>query len=97
MDVSIRELKNRLSEYLRRVRAGEQVTVTLRGKRIARLSSVTDSNEIKNPAAEAIERLNAQPWMIKPRRKGKPKGSDRPVPSKPGDKTAEEIVREIRD
>src|ERR1700722_8245350 len=36
--VGIRELKNRLSEYLRRVRAGESVLVTDRGEIIAEVS-----------------------------------------------------------
>jgi antitoxin (DNA-binding transcriptional repressor) of toxin-antitoxin stability system len=36
--VGIRELKNRLSEYLREVRAGENVLVTDRGEVIAELS-----------------------------------------------------------
>jgi prevent-host-death family protein len=37
MNVSVRVLKNRLSEYLRRVRAGERVIVTDRGQPIAEL------------------------------------------------------------
>lgn len=36
--VGIRELKNRLSEYLREVRSGESVLVTDRGEVIAELS-----------------------------------------------------------
>jgi antitoxin (DNA-binding transcriptional repressor) of toxin-antitoxin stability system len=36
--VGVRELKNRLSEYLRRVRAGESVLVTDRGEVIAEVS-----------------------------------------------------------
>jgi len=36
--VGIRELKNRLSEYLREVRAGESVLVTDRGEVIAEVS-----------------------------------------------------------
>ncbi len=36
--VGVRELKNRLSEYLRRVRAGEGVLVTDRGEVVAELS-----------------------------------------------------------
>ena len=36
--VGIRELKNRLSEYLRQVRAGESVLVTDRGEVIAEVS-----------------------------------------------------------
>src|ERR1039457_4078418 len=37
--VGVRELKNRLSEYLREVRAGERVLVTDRGKVVAEFSS----------------------------------------------------------
>jgi antitoxin (DNA-binding transcriptional repressor) of toxin-antitoxin stability system len=36
--VGVRELKNRLSEYLRQVRAGESVLVTDRGEVVAELS-----------------------------------------------------------
>jgi prevent-host-death family protein len=37
MNASVRELKNRLSEYLRRVRAGERIVVTDRGRPVAEL------------------------------------------------------------
>lgn len=37
--VGVRELKNRLSEYLRRVKAGERLVVTERGRPVAILSS----------------------------------------------------------
>ncbi len=36
-EVSVRELKNNLSRYLREVEAGREVTVTRRGKKIAAL------------------------------------------------------------
>jgi antitoxin (DNA-binding transcriptional repressor) of toxin-antitoxin stability system len=36
--VGVRELKNRLSEYIRRVRSGEGVLVTDRGEVVAELS-----------------------------------------------------------
>jgi len=36
--VGVRELKNRLSEYLRQVRAGERVLVTDRGEVVAELA-----------------------------------------------------------
>jgi prevent-host-death family protein len=39
MTVGIRELKNRLSEYLRAVAAGEHVLVTDRGEVVAELSA----------------------------------------------------------
>lgn len=38
--VGTRELKNRLSEYLRRVKAGEMITVTERGKPIGQIVPV---------------------------------------------------------
>jgi len=37
--VGVRELKNRLSEYLRQVRSGESVLVTDRGEVVAELSA----------------------------------------------------------
>jgi prevent-host-death family protein len=41
--VSVRVLKDELSEYLRRAEAGERVLVTRDGKPIAVLSSVSDA------------------------------------------------------
>lgn len=38
--VGIRELKNRLSEYLRRVKAGETVIITQRGKPVGQIMPV---------------------------------------------------------
>jgi len=40
MTVSVRTLKNRLSEYLRRVRRGEHLTVTAHGRPVAELHPV---------------------------------------------------------
>lgn len=42
-EVGIRELKNDLSKYIERVRAGEEVIVTDRGRPVARLSSLDRS------------------------------------------------------
>lgn len=97
MDVSIRELKNRLSEYLRRVQAGEEVTVTLRGRQIARLSAIAERARPEVTEAAMLAWLDTQPSILAPRRSGKPVGSDRPLPWSPGQKTAEDIVRELRD
>lgn len=49
--VGIRELKSRLSEYLRAVRDGEEVLVTDRGRVIARLGPPSASVLIELPAA----------------------------------------------
>ena len=43
--VGTRELKNRLSEYLRRVKAGETITVTERGKIIGQIVPLKPSLE----------------------------------------------------
>lgn len=40
-NVGVRELKDRLSHYLRAVRQGESVVVTVRGKPVARLVPVS--------------------------------------------------------
>ena len=45
VEVGIRELKNGLSKYIDRVRAGEDVIVTDRGRPVARLSSVDASED----------------------------------------------------
>ena len=39
MEISVRELKSRLSETLRKVAAGEEVVVTSRGKPVAPLTA----------------------------------------------------------
>ena len=77
MDVSVRELKNRLSEYLRRASAGEEIVVTSRGKPVGRL--VGPGQPSSGPETEAVTRLLAQPW-IRPGNGKKLLGSDRPTP-----------------
>ena len=51
-EVGIRELKNGLSRYLDRVRAGEELIVTDRGRPVARLCSI-DASE--NRLADLVE------------------------------------------
>ena len=69
--VGIRELKNRLSEYLQRVSGGERVIVTDRGRPVAVISPPPET-----PADERIEAMLRQglaKWGG-----GKPRGSTRP-------------------
>lgn len=94
MEVSVRELKSRLSEYLRRARAGQEVVVTSHGKAVARLVAPRTGRRSSDPEAAAIARLRAQPWLIPARKPGKPKGLKRPIPVPPG--TTEEILRWVR-
>ena len=44
-EVGVRDLKNNLSRYLDRVKAGEDVIVTERGRPVARLSSLEHSRD----------------------------------------------------
>lgn len=92
MDVSVRELKNHLSAYLRRVQAGEEIMVTSRGRRIARLAQALA--EASDPDAAAIERLRKQPWLTAARKPGKPQGAKYPVRVPAG--TTEEIMHWAR-
>ena len=45
-EVGIRDLKNRLSHHLKRVRAGARLTVTERGKPIATLAPVEHHDDL---------------------------------------------------
>jgi prevent-host-death family protein len=61
MHVAVRELKDRLSELLRRAEAGEEIVVTSHGRPVARLVPV-DPFAATN-SAEALQRLRSQPWL----------------------------------
>lgn len=52
MEVGVRELKQRLSEYLERAAAGERITVTDRGRRKAVLGPVPGNDGIQRGVAE---------------------------------------------
>jgi prevent-host-death family protein len=95
MKVTVRDLKNHLSEYLGRVQAGEEITVTSRGKRVARLSAVAGASREQDREEEVIARLRAQPW-IRPGKGGKPLGLDPPIKIGTGEKSLSEIVSEQR-
>ena len=88
MDVSVRELRNGLSRYLRRVQRGESVLVTSRGKPIAHLVPLPSVV----PEAELLAGLPG----IDAGSGGKPKGARRPVRVKRGQKSVSEIVLEER-
>lgn len=94
MEVSIREMKNRLSKYLKLVQTGKDVVITDRGRPVARLMPVKPAAE--ETEAEVIERIKALPW-VRPGNGGKVKGAKHPIPWKPGDKLASDIVLEDRD
>lgn len=51
MDVAVRELKAKLSAYLRMAKAGEVITVTDRGRPVAVLGPVLDAVDLSDAVA----------------------------------------------
>ncbi len=68
MEVGVRELRNHLSRYLDRVRAGEEVMVTDRGRAVARLLPVATERLLDRLIAEGVVTPARQPK----RRAGEP-------------------------
>ena len=64
MDANIRELKANLSTLIRKVEAGETVTVSVRNRRVARIVPISDRGGLKE-----LARLPGLAW-----RGGKPLG-----------------------
>lgn len=74
--VGIRELKNGLSGYIDRVRGGEEVIVTDRGRPVARLSSLDASQDrLAELVAAGVVRSPSSPRRYLPKRRIKAKGS----------------------
>jgi len=61
--VAVKELKNRLSAYLREVARGERVFVTDRGRVVAELRPPS-IEALPPPAEQALERLHADGAVI---------------------------------
>ncbi len=85
--VAIRELKNRLSKYLRRVKAGERLVVTERGKPVAVISR---TGSAVDEGIEAMVRERAARWGG-----GKPRGAMRP-PRIKGPSVAQAVLEDRR-
>jgi len=56
-DVAARDLRNRTADVLRRVAAGEQVTITSRGRPVAELIPVRTARRRPIERAELVRRL----------------------------------------
>jgi prevent-host-death family protein len=87
MEVGIRELKARLSEYVERAAEGEIVIVTSRGRRIAQIVPI--------PGRDNIERGLREGWIT--RRDHRPPGHFEPIPVRPDAPTSIEILQEDRE
>jgi len=83
LEVGVRDLHDRLSEYLEKVEQGEEIVVTRRGKPIARLSKVESLRPL-----EELERRGLVRW---PKR---PKGIPKPLPG--GTDSVSDLVRDQR-
>lgn len=59
--VGVRELKNRLSHYLRLVRSGESVLITDRGEVVAEVRSADAAEAIAGGVDELVRRGLARP------------------------------------
>ena len=94
MEVSIREMKNRLSKYLKLVQTGKDVVITDRGRPVARLTIVQPT--AKDAEAEYIRRIRALPW-VRPGKGGKLKGSRPGIALRGEGPTAAEIVLQDRE
>lgn len=87
MRVGTRELKNKLSEYLRRVKAGQTIIVTERGKAIGQIIPIGASLEERMRALQAAGFLEWSGKKLKPRQ---------PTIVNRGPKLISEIVSEGR-
>ncbi len=61
MEVGVRELRNNLSRYLDRVRAGEHVVVTERGQAIARVLPIGGPRALDRLIADGVVTPARQP------------------------------------
>lgn len=88
MEVGVDELKTKLSAYLNKVKAGETVVVTERGKPIAELVSGAET-----PIPPELAPLVASGRLRRPTRRLSPR---EPLPIVPGDKTLARMISEDR-
>lgn len=73
VEVGIRDLKNGLSKYIDRVRAGDEVIVTDRGRPVARLSAVgSDEDRLAALVAAGVVRAPADRGRHLPARRISP-------------------------
>jgi prevent-host-death family protein len=86
--VGVRDLKNRLSQYLRQVKAGQTVTITERGQPVGKIIPVTQSLEEK---LEAMVQAGLLQWS------GKKLEPMEPVAAVRGDRTVADLLIEDRE
>jgi prevent-host-death family protein len=100
-DVSVRELKSRLSEYLRRSEGGESFRVTRRGKVIGVLSPPNGAEDASARVETYDERLERKLLALVDKgvlhwRGGKPAGLNPPIKLMGEGPTISEMILEDR-
>jgi prevent-host-death family protein len=76
IEVGVRELKNNLSRYLERVRAGDQVVVTDHGRPVARLTPVdVGTDRLATLVAAGVVQAPADPTRHRPARRVRTKAT----------------------
>lgn len=88
--VGVGRLKARLSEYLARARAGEEVVITSRGTPIARLAPLEGADAVEGHLA----RLVRAGVVREPRAALSPSFFDAARPTDPGGRSLEAILEE---
>ena len=88
-DVGVRELRQNLSVYLRRIAQGETLRVTEHGRPVALLTPLRRTGD------DVLDRLEAEGRLRPPRTPGSRR---RPVPLPPdGGPTLSEVLQQMRD
>ena len=85
--VGVRQLKEHLSEYLARVKAGETLVITVRGKPVGRI--VPEERSLEERLQAAVEAGLAE-WS------GETLPPQKPVGCATGDRTVADVVVENR-
>lgn len=88
-DVGVRELRQNLSVYLRRIAQGETLRVTDHGHPVALLTPLPNSGD------PVLDEFEAQGLLERPRSRRRPLPP--PVPLRPGEPTLSEVLQEMRD
>jgi prevent-host-death family protein len=88
-DVGVRELRQNLSVYLRRIAQGETLRVTEHGHPVALLTPIPNSGD------PVLDDLEAQGLLERPKVRRRP--LPRPVPLEPGEPTLSEVLQHMRD
>ena len=88
--VGIRELKRRLSHYMRRIGAGQTITITKRGKPVGRIVPIEQEQSLEDQL-KAMQEAGLLAWN------GKKLEPMEPVARTRGDRTVADLLLEDRE